>query len=176
MGRAHDVVAGHFVEALGAELSPGQVALGLDAEVVLAVGEIVVVQDDLVEEGGRALDHALDDGQVLGIGVAETLPALADAAAPVVRDASGDLDALGLEEADGRLEGLVVGVSHVAEGLDVHLVELEVLRKLGIGLLPVLDGTDAVHVPGHDVGRVAEVLIMAGLGGECRRQRHEEEK
>ena len=108
MGRPHDVVTCHTVEQVGAEFSPRLVALGLDAEVVLAVGEVVVVQHDLIEKGSRTLDDVLDDRQMLRVAVAETLPALTHASTPVVGDASRNLDALRAEELDGRFKRLVL--------------------------------------------------------------------
>ena len=161
MSRSHDVVACHTVEQIGAELAPGLIALRLDAEVVFAVGEVVVVQHDLIEKSSRTLDDVLNDGQMLRVAVAETLPALTHTSTPVVRDTSGNLDAFGAEELDGRFECLVFRVSHVTEGLDIDLVKLEVLRKLGIRLLPVLHRTDAIHIASHDVGCCAEIAVLS---------------
>ena len=68
---------------------------------------------------------------MLGIAVAETLPALALAAREVVGDASRHLDTFRLEELNGLLHGLVIDKHIVAEGLQIHLVQFQILGVVG---------------------------------------------
>lgn len=59
------------------------------------------------------------------------------------------------------IQRLVVRVGHISESLDIHLVQFQVLRELGIRFFPVLHRTDTVYITSHDVGRSAEITVSA---------------
>ena len=67
---------------------------GLEKELEVAVGEIVIVQHYLIKSGCCALYHILDDGQMFRVAVAEALPSLSHTTSPVVGDATRNLDTL----------------------------------------------------------------------------------
>ena len=80
MGWLYNHFPADLVEQIHPEITPRTITLRLDTEVALAVCEIIVVEHNLVEIAGRQFGDVLDHLQMLGIAIAETLPALALAA------------------------------------------------------------------------------------------------
>ena len=88
MGWFYDILLSYPIQQIHPEITPRTITLGLNAEIALAVCEIIVVKYDFIEVTGCQFCDILDHLQMLRIAITKTFPTLALAAGEVVGDAS----------------------------------------------------------------------------------------
>ena len=167
---AHDEVAPGFVHQLQAVLRPAAVALRGDFHVLLAAGEEEIVQEELVKVLRGVFRDALDPGAVFRIGVAESFEVvgLVDG----IGDARGDLQALFEEEGLRLFEGGVIHELHVAVGLEVDLVHVQLVGDGFPGGFEPLRVRHLFDFVRADVHGYFEILV-SGQERYCAEQRQD---